>query len=284
MAADPEPPDPEPLSTEGRALLDAARPYDAVDILRSGVAAGEPSAPDLLVRAYLDSGNWQAAADWLGPLVEQGHVRFAGRLGVALAEIGDDERAEEALRLAIRNGELAAANDLAILLRDGDRFGEAVQVLIRAADEGDEQAPSNLVALHLEAGDLPSAVTVAERYTDEARPDSIVALADVRSLQGRLDEAEQLYRRADVLGAVRAHSAYGSFLQVVRMDAAGAEREFREAQRHNEPGWANTLGRFLVEEGRGDEARGYLETAVGLGDRDAAAVLAELDGVDPADD
>jgi TPR repeat protein len=276
--------DPEPLSTEGRALLDAARPYDAVDILRSGVAAGEPSAPDLLVRAYLDSGNWQAAADWLGPLVEQGHVRFAGRLGVALAEIGDDERAESALRLAVRKGELVAANDLAILLRDGGRFGEAVQVLMRAADAGDEQAAANLVALQLEEGDLPAAVTAAERHADEARPDTIVALADVRSLQGLLDEAEQLYRRADSLDALRAHTAYGQFLHVVRGDAVRAEREFREAQRHNEPGWANTLGRFLVEEGRSDEARGYLETAVGWGDRDAAALLAEIDGEDPTDD
>lgn len=274
--------DPEPHSTEGRALLDAARPHDAVDILRSGVAAGEPSAPDLLVRAYLDSGNWQAAADWLGPLVEQGHVRFAGRLGVALAASGDDERAEEALRLAVRSGETAAANDLAILLRDGDRFGEAVQVLVRAADDGDQQAASNLVALHLEDGDLAAAVAAAERYADPARPDTIVALADVRSLQRRPDEAEELYRGAGP--ALRAHTAYGYFLRDVRADVAGAEREFREAQRHNEPGWATTLGRFLVDEGRSDEARGYLRTAVGWGDRDAADLLAELDGDDPTDD
>jgi len=276
--------DPEPLSTEGRALLDAARPHDAVDILRVGVAAGEPSAPDLLVQAYLDSGNFHAAADWLGPLVAQGHVRFAGRLGVALSEIGDQERAEDALRLAVGHGELAAANDLAILFRDGDRFGEAVQVLMRAADDGDVQAPSNLVALHLEEGDLPAAVAAAERYADEARPDTLVALADVRSLQGRLDEAETHYRVAGGLAALRAHTAYGQFLQSVRGDPAAAEREFREAQRHNEPGWANTLGRFLAEEGRTEEARGYLETAVGWGDRDAAAQLAELDGVDPTDD
>ncbi|OJY39488.1 tetratricopeptide repeat protein [Pseudonocardia sp. 73-21] len=274
--------DPEPLSTEGRALLDAARPYDAVDILRSGVAAGEPSAPDLLVRAYLDSGNWQAAAEWLAPLVEQGHVRFAGRLGVALAAIGDDERAEEALRLAIRHGEVAAANDLAILLRDGDRFGEAVQVLVRAADDGDQQAASNLVALHLENGDLPAAVTAAERYADASRPDTIVALADVRSLQGLLDEAEALYRGAGP--ALRAHTAYGQFLRDARADPVAAEREFREAERHNEPGWAATFGRFLVEEGRPDEARGYLQTAVGWGDRDAADLLAEIDGDNPADD
>jgi Flp pilus assembly protein TadD len=274
--------DPEPLSAEGRALLDAARPYDAVDILRSAVASGEPSASDLLVRAYLDSGNWQAAAEWLGPLVEQGHVRFAGRLGVALAAAGDVGLAEEALRLAVRHGEVAAANDLAILLRDEGRFGEAVLVLGRAADDGDQQAASNLVALHLEEGDLPGGVAAAERYADASRPDTIVALADVRSLQGLPDEAEALYRGAGP--ALRVHTAYGQFLRDVRADAAGAEREYREAERHNEPGWATTMGRFLVEEGRSDEARGYLETAVGWGDREAAELLAEIDGHDPTDD
>jgi tetratricopeptide (TPR) repeat protein len=277
-------PQSEPLSAEGAALLDEGRPLDAVDLLRQGVAAGEPSAPDLLVRAYLDSGSWHAAAEWLGPLVEQGYVRFAGRLGVALAEIGDRERAEDALRLAVESGELAAANDLAILLRDGNRFGEAVQVLVRAADAGDQQAAANLVALQLEAGDLRAAIDAAELYADEARPDTVVALAEVRALQGRPDDAEWFYRRAGELGALRAHTAYGQFLLVARGDAAGAENEFREAQRHVEPGWAYTLGRFLLDEGRPNEARGFLQIAVDTGDRAALDAIIELDGDDPADD
>jgi hypothetical protein len=274
----------EPLSAEGAALLDAGHPLDAVEVLRRGVAAGESSAPDLLVRAYLDSGSWHAAADWLGPLVAQGHVRFAGRLGVALAEIGDRARAEDALRLAVESGEQVAANDLAILLRDGNRFREAVQVLVRAAEAGDGQAGANLVELHLEAGDLGSAAEAAERYVDERLPDTVVALADVRALQDRPGAAEVHYRRAGELGALRAHTAYGQFLLVSRQDVAGAEREYREAQRHAEPDWAYTLGRFLLDEGRGEEARGYLQVAVDEGDRAAVDALAELDGEDPTDD
>ncbi len=274
----------EPLSDQGRALLDTGAALEALDVLRRAVAAGEPSAPDLLVQAYLDSGNWHACIEWLAPLVASGHVRFAGRLGVAYAEAGDVENAEDVLRLAIENGEIVAANDLAILLRDGDRVGEALNVLTRAAEAGDLQAPANLVAVHLESGNLPAAAAAAEQYADDTRPDVLVALADVRAAQGRLDEAEQAYRRADELGGVRAHTAYGQFLLAARGDAMGAEREFREAQRHNEPGWAWTLGRFLVDDGRPDEARWYLETAVGWGDKAAAALLSELDGEDPSDD
>lgn len=280
----PSSPPSEPLSAQGSALLDSGRALDAVEVLRRAVAVGEPSAPDLLVRAYLDSGSWHAAAEWLAPLVQQGQVRFAGRLGVALAELGDRDRAELALRLAVDSGELEAANDLAILLRDGGRLGEAVQLLVQVAEASEEQAAANLVELHLEAGDLPSAIAAAERYADENRPDTVVALAEVRALQGRVEEAEGFYRRACELGALRAHTAYGQFLAVARADAEGAERELRAAERHAEPGSAYTLGRFLLDDGRLDEARHYLQVAVDSGDTVALQVLVELDGGDPSDD
>jgi tetratricopeptide (TPR) repeat protein len=273
----------EPLTAEGSALLQAGRPLEAVDVLRQAVASGEPSAPDLLVRAYLDSGSWHAAAEWLGPLVAQGHVRFAGRLGVALVETGDRERAEEALRLAVESGEIAAANDLGILLRDEGRLAEGVLVLERAAEAGDPLAPANLVALLLEDGDLPGAAIAAERFVDPSRPDTVLALAEVRATQARLEEAEDLYREAGRLGALRAHTAYGLFLLSSRGDVDAAEREFVEARRHAEPGWAYTMGRFLLDVGRPDDARAYLQVAADSGDRVAADLLTELDG-DPADD
>jgi tetratricopeptide (TPR) repeat protein len=272
------------LSATGAALLEAGRPDEAVDVLRHAVAAAEPGADDLLARAYLDGGDWFAAADHLGRLVAHGQVRFAGRLGVALAEIGDVDRAEAAFRLALQHGELAAANDLAILLTGEGRFTEADPLLRRAADTGDPQAAANLVELLFESGDLRAATQVAERYAEEARPDTLVALADVRAAVGRADEAEELYRRAGALGALRAHSAYGGFLATVRADAAAAEREFREAGRHDEPGWQFGLGRFLVDDGRAAEARPYVAAAAALGDDEAVTLLAEIDGEDPFDD
>ncbi len=273
----------EPLSAEGAALIESGYPLDAVEPLRHAVAAGEPSAADLLVRAYLESGSWHAAVEWLAPLVAQGHLRFAGRLGLALVEIGDRDRAEEALRQAVDTGDLTAANDLAILLRDSDRAGEAVHVLAAAADAGEPFAGANLVELHLDAGNLAAAADAAQRYAHDRRPETLVALAEVRTQQDRLGEAEQLHRRAVGLGALRAHTSYGRFLLLVRGDWAGAEREFREAERRTEPGWAYTLGRFLLDDGRPDEARDYLRIARDSGDQSAADTLVELDG-DPSDD
>jgi tetratricopeptide (TPR) repeat protein len=273
------------LSAEGAQLLDEDRPAEAVAVLRRALAGGEPEAADLLVRAYLDSGSWQACIDWLAPHVAQGELQFAGRLGVAYAELGDTEGAERALRLAVDNGEDAAANDLAILLRDLDRMAEAIHVLTRAAEDGDRQAPANLVALRLEAGDLAAAAEAAEKYVHESRPDTLVALGDVRAAEGRSEAAEHAYRRAIELGGgLRAHTAYGHFLLAAHADGPGAEEQFREAWRHNEPGWAYTLGRFLVEDGRPDEAREFLEAATSWGDRDASDLLDEINGVDPADD
>ena len=228
--------------------------------------------------------DWLACIEWLGPYVAQGHVAFAGRLGVAYVQHGDYDAAEEALRLAVEHGEVVAANDLAILLRDTDRLPEALHVLRHAAEGGDEQAPANLVALLLEAGDLVTAGEAAEEDADEARPGTIVAAGDVRAAESRPDAAEQAYRRAIQLGGVRAHSAYGQFVLAAYGDAAGAEEQFRLAWRHNEPGWPYQLGRFLIDDGRGEEAREFLEVAAGWGGRDASDLLNELDGVDPAGD
>jgi tetratricopeptide (TPR) repeat protein len=274
---------PEPFSAEGAALIEAGYPLEAVEPLRQAVAGGEPSAPDLLARAYLESRSWHAAAEWLTPLVQAGHVRFAGALGLALVEIGERTRAEDMLRLAVDSGDLTAANDLAMLLRDEGRAREALHVLERAADAGEPYAGANLVELHLDAGDLRTAIEAAERYAADSRPETLVMLAEVRAQQGNLDEAEGLYRRAAQLGAMRAHTAYGGFLQLARDDWAGAEREFREAERRAEPGWATALGRFLLDDGRAAEARGYLQLAAGDGDTASAEALIELDG-DPTDD
>ncbi|MDN5859464.1 MAG: tetratricopeptide repeat protein [Pseudonocardia sp.] len=268
---------------DGVALLRAGRAIEAVDVLRQAVAAGEEGAEDLLARAYLDSGSWHAAAEWLSRLVEAGRTEFARRLGVALVGVGDTDTAEAAFRHAMATGDIAAANDLAILLRDRGRPAEAQLVLEQAIAADDPVAPANLVELYLEAGDLRAAVDTAQRYVDEARPDTLVALGDVRVAQDRGAEAERLYRQAAQLGAARAHTACGAYLVSIGAIEA-AEREFRAAVRAGEPRWALTMGRFLLDTDRVEEAREYLQAGADSGDVEAAEILGELDGVDPTDD
>ena len=275
---------PEPFSAEGAALIEAGYPLDAVELLRQAVAAGEPSAPDLLVRAYLESGSWHAAAEWLSPLVATGHVRFAGPLGLALVEIGDRDRAEEMLRLAIDSGDLSAANDLAILLRDADRAGEAVHVLVQAGRRG------RAVRRRQPGGAAPGGGQPAGR--DRRRPSGTPTRAARRpwSRWPRCGPSRTTWtRRSACTGGpassgrcARTPPTAGSCSRS-RGDWAGAEREFREAERRAEPGWAYTLGRFLLDDGRPDEARGYLQLAAEAGDNTAAETLIELDG-DPTDD
>jgi Tfp pilus assembly protein PilF len=272
------------LSTEGAAFLERGEPHAAVEVLRRGVAAGEPAAPDLLISAYLDCGHWHCVIDWLGPRVQHGAVHYAGRLGVALYRNGDVARAEVVLRAALNAGHFAAANDLAILLCDEGRRAEAVQVLTEAAYRGDPQAGANLSSILLEAGDVSRAEQVAQHWLDESRPDTFTALADVRSAQGREAEAEDLYKQGIELGAVRAHTGYADFLLVLRGDEVAAEAELRAAAQAREPGWAVNLGRFLLDGDRPDEAREYLQIALDHGDDSVLSALAEIDGEDPYDD
>ena len=188
---------------------------------------------------------------------------------MAYAELGDVDNAEQALRLAVDSGEVVAANDLAILLRDTDRLAEALHVLRHAAEDGDEQAPANLVGAAPGGGRRSSRPPRRRRGTPTSRDRTRSwrsATCGLRRASPR--PRRQAYRRAIELGGVRAHTAYGLFLLTAYGDASGAEEQFRVAWRHNEPGWPYMLGRFLVDDGRPEEAREFLEAAAGWGDRD----------------
>ena len=276
---------PEPFSAEGAALIEAGYPLDAVDLLRQAVASGEPSGPDLLLRAYLDSGNWHAAAEWLTPLVAAGHVRFAGALGQVFLEIGDRDRAEEMLRLAVESGD-AARRPTTWQSCSATRAGTPRRCTCwsRAADAGEPYAGSNLVELHLEAGNLPAAIEAAERYADERRPETLVALAEVRARQGHPDEAERLHRRAEQLGALRAHTSYGRFLQrgARGLGAARARVPEGRAARRARRGPTPSAGSCWTTAALAKPAATWSGPPT-IGDNSAAEALIDLDG-DPTDE
>lgn len=292
-ATDPD----EPLCDRARALA-ADDPADERDpeerleervlLLRRARASGEPSAPGLLASAHLERGERREAVDILTPMVHaQGRAEFAGLLGETLEALGDHEGAEEAFLVGSAADDPTALNDYGVFLRGRGRTQEAVYVLDRAARAGDDLAPLNLVALHLEElADPEAAAELAERFHDETRPSTLIALADVRLAFGRVDDADVLYRRATELGGACAHIYYGWFLQDRRDDLPGAEEHLRLAWEVGEPGAAYHLGRFLFDVGRPEDAQVWLEEAAYRGDQDALAVLeAEYRGlVDQYDD
>jgi Tfp pilus assembly protein PilF len=257
-------------------------------LLRRALAGGEPSAPALLASAHLERGDRREAVDVLAPVVFS-HERpeLAGLLGETLAALRDHEAAEAAFLVGVAADDPGALNDYGVFLRGRGRTQEAVYVLERAARAGDDLAPLNLVALHLEElADPEAAAELAERFHDETRPSTLIALADVRLAFGREDDAEVLYRRATELGGACAHIYYGWFLQDRREDLDAAEKHLRRAWDVGEPGAAYHLGRFLFDTDRADEAQAWFEEAADTGDQDALEVLeAEYRGlVDQYDD
>src|SRR5436305_620278 len=85
------------------------------------------------------------------------------------------------------------------------------------------------------------------RASDEDKPATLVALADCRLADGRVVEAEELYRRAAERGAPCAHIYLGWFLRDRLEDVAGAEEALRRAHEVGEPGAPLHLGRFLYD-------------------------------------
>jgi Tfp pilus assembly protein PilF len=261
---------------------------ERVLLLRRALAGGEPSAPALLASAHLERGERREAVDVLAPVVFS-HERtdLAGLLGETLAALRDHEAAEAAFQVGVAADDPGALNDYGVFLRGRGRTQEAVYVLERAARAGDDLAPLNLVALHLEElADPEAAAELAERFHDETRPSTLIALADVRLAFGRAGDADALYRRATELGGACAHIYYGWFLQDRREDLVAAEEHLRRAWDVGEPGAAYHLGRFLFDTDRADEAQAWFEEAAYTGDQDALEVLeAEYRGmVDQYDD
>ena len=273
------------LSATGVALLDAGRTDEAIDVLRHAVAAAEPGADDLLARAYLDGGDWYAAADLMGRLVAHGHVRFAGRLGVAL---GPGRRHRP------RGGGLPP--------RPGARRARGVQRLRDPAQPrrtGSTRRSRCSGALRTRAIRRPrrtwsSCCTSRAICAPRCRSRSATRTSRDPTRSSRspscVPQPAARTRPRSCTGGPRSWARCGRTARTARSCSwCGATRrrrsgQFREAARHDEHGWQFTLGQFLVDDGRAAEARPYVAAAAALGDNEAVRLLAEIDGEDPYDD
>ena len=253
------------------------RSDEAIALLRQAVELGEPEALRELAYALQGSADPAAAVRLIKKAVKRGRVDLWSLLASLASDNGDAKTADRAYRAAIEAGDVSALNDYGVFLRERERHREAVEVLRRACDLGDALAPGNLVATYADnPADLPAAIEAGERYADPERPSVYPALAVAYARAGRLDEADDLFRRGIEVGAGKAHQAYAWFLWDDRNDAAAAEREFWRAFEADEPGWSLGLGEVLIELGREAEAEAVLERGAEWGDLDARALLDEL--------
>ena len=223
---------PEPFSAEGAALIEPVTRWTRWTCSARPSPAGEPSGPDLLVRAYLESGNWHAAVEWLTPLVAAGHVRFAGALGHGA---GRDRgpgpgRGDAAAGRRLRR---PGARPTTWRSCSATRTGPARRCTCwRGRPTPASRTPDPTwssctwrPATCRQRSRSPNATpTRAARRRRSPWP---------RCAAGRATPTRPSACTAGPceLGALRAHTAYGQFLQHVREDWAGAEREFREAER-----------------------------------------------------
>src|ERR1700716_2336177 len=138
-----------PLSRRGTELLDGDttdwRPHErAIGILEQAVAAGEPEAARLLARGYLERGQLVEAHELLAPLVAGGRIDLADVLADVLADLGLNDDAEAAYRIATAGEDSQAMNNFALFLAEQGRLEEAVAMFERAVALGDTLAPANL--------------------------------------------------------------------------------------------------------------------------------------------
>ncbi len=271
----------QPLTAEASALRDiddAGESHDkAIELLVAAVAAGEHDAPELLATCLVERGLHTYARQILQQAVDAGRLDLARFLADEAAELGEAELAERAYRVAITEGDVEALNNYGAFLKDEGRLDEAITILRRAIDAGDDYASAILVSLYAEErGDLDKARQLGERYLDESKPKTFIALADVYGLLGRHDEQENLLDRAIELNAPCAHIEKGSFLRDVRDDVDGAEREFWAARDADQLGWGYELGSLLWETDRVRDAIVVLNHAANWGDADAADLLQEI--------
>jgi uncharacterized protein HemY len=110
---------------------------------------------------------------------------------------------------------------------------------------------------------------------DEAKPNTVCALAAVHWALDHLEEADRLYQRSISLRALKAHIRYAEFLEEARGDLAAAEAELWAAKDNDEPGWGYALGSVLLKREKHEEAAQVLQLAAEWGDRAAKELLEE---------
>jgi Flp pilus assembly protein TadD len=198
-----------------------------------------------------------------GPLAAQYHATTA----FALGRLNQPAPAIEAIRRArdLEDTKPEYWNFLTSTLIDTDQttfaLAEAIRAQRRFPDDPDTQFLFALASFYVTESPLSN---LALRNLREAEPESprvLLAEGLLYRKQGETEPATQAFRRAAEKGVRDAHLLLGILLKEAG-DYAGAEREFREAEKENPHN-----GQTLLELGKLVLARGELPEALSLLER-----------------
>lgn len=298
--------------TLGQFLNRQGEAFAAEEAYRRAIALGRRTVAlnNLALMFEGQPGRIDEAAELYRLAIDDGNNGARYNLGRLLAkQPGRADEAEQLLREALANGQEEARNALAQLIFDTggpDRWAEAEELFDQAAANGDFKAINNLAILRHREGRVDDAVALwalaAEANGGSSWSNYGLALA----LLGRLDEAENAFKRALECGV---HNVAADLARILRKqpgreaeaerwvaaaiaegdrrihvflgdddrkarDLDTAEAEFRKAADLGVPRARNALAKVLSEQpARRQEARAVALAAIHEGDQSAHATL-----------
>ncbi len=222
---------------QAEALLRSGRASEAMPLLTAVLATVGVTPDDCRAALQLRAQAREALGDAAGAVADLEHAvaRFAhdprlrNALGILLADKGDVVGSIQSLSAAVAldPSYARAWNNLASALRSGGRIGEAAEAARRAVAVQPDYALawSNLGAILLDLGD-ESGARDAFRRALALKPDlrAVRALAAIARQRGDVDEAIDLYRRAEA-------AAPGDPNTLLSLAGALAERDDLDAAR-----------------------------------------------------
>lgn len=247
---------------------------------RELVNVGYPDSQAAYRLAYIlaDRGEYEEAARLYEKSIEQGDDEYAPmELATILGRnLGRRDDAERLIEGALQRGYERGYVNLGALRTEEGRFDEAEEALRHALDAYVPYAHLHMAILLAAKGQKEEAVDEYLRCVDDELDPEVwrkvgAGLFDL----GRLDEAEQMFRRGLEAGDLRNYKDAGGVLhELGRSDEA--RRLFEEALSRDRRDVLVEYGILLRDLGEHEHAERVLREALDEGDTDAHFELAEL--------
>lgn len=269
--------DPVALRHLGSSLGVLGRWAEAAVAHRRAAGAGQDGAWLDLAQALLRLGCWAEAEAAARTAVDGGDAAGWAALSEALQGQGRAAEVERTFRAAAERGAYPAALELAYLLRSSGRQLAAWHWAQVAADAGNPVARATLACWRWqESRDL--ALEPELRAGADHHQHARTGLADLLRTTGRVEEARALLERGAARGEVASWLPLGNLCRDEFDDVVAAEAAYRAGVEGGDLHAHHNLGVLLLETGDVGTAVEHFSIAAAGGDELAARVLREVLG------